>query len=151
MPDYTQRDTRPFVLSGPSGLEGAINCPVCGFDYTHVSDVNVIPGFDDYRATRKVRGDVIKISMYCESRHTFDVMIGFHKGQNYVWCEPTGEIPDEDWEPEPPDLDDEPTPPMPGEKTGKSSKELTNEELTQWREGLRKQAEKWGIPKATNV
>lgn len=71
-----------------------ILCPVCGDTYVHQSNVEQLPGFDDYRASKHVRGDVNRIAMYCENGgHHFYLNLGFHKGSTHVWCE---QIPHED-------------------------------------------------------
>jgi hypothetical protein len=59
-------------------------CPVCGFDYVHFGDPHVTDA--DYSLTRytTVRGPELQIPMWCEERHTWVLIYGFHKGRIFV-------------------------------------------------------------------
>ena len=69
-------------------------CPQCGFDYVPMQMVSVYQGprvdiitraehlrrvHDDVRAGS--RGTCVKISMWCENGHAFDVVFDFAKGK----------------------------------------------------------------------
>ncbi len=63
-----------------------ILCPTCDFDYVHhKSETIVIDGEDAYKASKRVRGDVISVPMFCENGHEFQMNIGFHKGRTSIW------------------------------------------------------------------
>ena len=60
-------------------------CPVCGFEYCHFEK----PKFkkcDDYSAWQG-RGSLITIPCYCENGHTFEICLGFHKGNTSVFTQ----------------------------------------------------------------
>ena len=64
--------------------ERHIKCPVCGFDFVHLSgDMLYMPGGDAY-LNRIVRGDVIAITMHGECGHHFILTLGEHKGQIFI-------------------------------------------------------------------
>jgi hypothetical protein len=71
------------------GIEGAsflIKCPICGFDYNHILKSKHIPGKDDYKAWEG-RGDAVKVFIQGECGHYWNLCIGFHKGNLYLFCE----------------------------------------------------------------
>lgn len=72
-----------------------IMCPICkpnprnvGFDYIHFSLPRFVDGLDDHKASPVVRGSCIQIDCYGENcGHKFMIVIGFHKGNSYLWVE----------------------------------------------------------------
>lgn len=63
-------------------------CPICSNDYVHhEATAEIIPGNDNYEAHPHVRSAVIRIPFHCENGCRWQMMIGFHKGMTYVWCE----------------------------------------------------------------
>lgn len=53
-----------------------------------MSSVDYLEGHDSYSANDYVRGDVVDISMWCETcRCHFHLYHGFHKGQVFAWTE----------------------------------------------------------------
>jgi hypothetical protein len=72
------------------GEEDEVKCPICGFNYVHFeSNPFFIKGEDNYKAWIG-RGDAVKIPVYCENEHHWNIVLGFHKGQMYF----THEIPE---------------------------------------------------------
>jgi hypothetical protein len=61
------------------GDEQVIQCPACGFDYTHARGTMDLydssPGEDRWS---------FRIPMWCESGHEFDLEVRQHKGQTFV-------------------------------------------------------------------
>lgn len=70
-----------------------VHCPMCGFENCHMEEkATYVEGYDDYKAHEQVRGDALKIPMFCEQSHRFLLIIGFHKGTLRVWCESLGSV-----------------------------------------------------------
>lgn len=67
-------------------------CPVCGFKYVHFTDPpsDFTPN-DDYKAWEG-RGSALRIPMWGECGHEFEIRLGFHKGNMYVVVENCIEI-----------------------------------------------------------
>lgn len=68
-----------------------LHCPVCQFEYTHISGASIIEGNDNYEAWAG-RGGAVLISMWCENGHSWDVRFGFHKGSVFMDVENEKEI-----------------------------------------------------------
>lgn len=70
--------------------KNSIRCPNCesmgdtGL-YTHVSSAKIVNGNDNYEAGWEGRGDLTVIRFYCEAGHTWELCIGFHKGNSYLF------------------------------------------------------------------
>lgn len=63
-----------------------LECPVCGFNYTHTyGPIEVFKGNDNNDASQIVRGDVIAIPMRCEDGCKFVLCMGFHKGHHMIF------------------------------------------------------------------
>ena len=60
-------------------------CPACEFDYVHFGAPIVEAGNDNYEASWPGRGDLLRIPCYCEDGHTFDICLGFHKGNSWMF------------------------------------------------------------------
>ena len=55
-------------------------CPVCGYMFNHMHDVELVPGNDSYEAGWHGRGDLAVISVVGECSHAWELCVGFHKG-----------------------------------------------------------------------
>lgn len=89
--------------------EQVLECPVCGFDHTHIEKVSTFSRAEDEEThletriglnsseitTKKVRGhgknpsgrrNGLILHGHCENGHIFDVEIYQHKGQTYFQC-----------------------------------------------------------------
>lgn len=58
-------------------------CPVCRFEYNHVDGHAFFEGNDNWEAAydgHTGKGDLHVLQMSCESGHTWDLCVGFHKG-----------------------------------------------------------------------
>lgn len=62
-----------------------VNCPKCGFEYVHFIEPVFIKT-DSYSAWAG-RGSAVRIPMYCENGHSWEVRYGFHKGCTFVGIE----------------------------------------------------------------
>lgn len=63
-----------------------ICCPICGGNYQHhLSHAEVRDGEDSYRAESVVRGDVISIPFHGECGHVWELCLGFHKGNTWIF------------------------------------------------------------------
>jgi very-short-patch-repair endonuclease len=60
-------------------------CPICGFNYQHFREPRVIPGLDAYKAPWDGRGDLIIVPMQGECGHSWELCIGFHKGNSHIF------------------------------------------------------------------
>lgn len=63
-----------------------ILCPICDSDNVHFCDPEILDGKDNHEAWQG-RGDAIKIPMYCESDHEWNLVFGHHKGNTFIFCE----------------------------------------------------------------
>ena len=61
--------------------ENLLVCPVCGFDYQHEGNPRRIKGNDKYEDDWWGRGDLIVIPFYGECGTSWELCLGFHKGQ----------------------------------------------------------------------
>lgn len=65
-----------------------IICPVCNYDYVHFEEPIYKASNDTSGVAWDGRGDVIKIPMWCERDHKWELTIGFHKGNTFIFCFP---------------------------------------------------------------
>jgi hypothetical protein len=61
--------------------ESTIQCPVCGFEYNRITNIEKIKGNDNYKAGWGGRGDLTVIKIRGECGHDWEICFGFHKGQ----------------------------------------------------------------------
>lgn len=73
-----------FFDREPAGPCYRLICPVCGYDYNHAGAPEVIPGNDNYDSRLGPRGDVIRIPVECENHHKWEILIGQHKGNEFL-------------------------------------------------------------------
>jgi hypothetical protein len=85
-----------FVLTeGMTEDSAYIACPVCGDDYVHIHRVTVDQGSarsiceSDFVQVRKIkqagRGSLVRITFECESGHSWEYGLQFHKGKTTAW------------------------------------------------------------------
>lgn len=67
-------------------LLSKINCPVCGYDFNHIAETEIRHGKDSYQAWQG-RGDLVKIFIEGECGHKWNLCLGSHKGQIFIFCE----------------------------------------------------------------
>lgn len=83
--------TSPLEILGPGpnrgGWEPALHvlCPRCRHEYSHATAPIVIDGKDDQKAWSG-RGDLTVIHFDGECGHSWELCIGFHKGNNYAFA-----------------------------------------------------------------
>ena len=77
-----------FVGGWSSGLPYQVLCPICRYDYVHMSDPITLSS-DSYTAWHG-RGDAIKIPFDGECGHRFALCFGYHKGQVFAFWEYAG-------------------------------------------------------------
>ena len=96
LPYAFERDDFDYVPG--YGLE--VLCPVCHDCYVHFGEPSH-RNSDSYSAWAG-RGAAIRLSMWCESGHTWELRLGFHKGQSFIGyeniCENVHRSPDEYWQ-----------------------------------------------------
>lgn len=82
------------------GLWGDLmTCPVCECENVHFDGKPYfVEGLDDYKAEWGGRGDLVKVPMWCEWNHRWDLCFGFHKGtmSAFTWNARDIEPEDED-------------------------------------------------------
>jgi len=61
-----------------------IKCPACGFEFNHFRAPYVVKGNDNYEAWRG-RGSMVVIPFWGECGHEWELCIGFHKGQCFMF------------------------------------------------------------------
>ena len=75
-----------YPISFKKNCQYEIICPICGFNYQHhFSKASVKYGKDNYEAQAHVRGDVISIPFSGECGHVWELCLGFHKGDTFVF------------------------------------------------------------------
>jgi hypothetical protein len=67
-----------------AGSQCIVACPVCGFDYNHAGTPEVLDGEDNYATKLGPRGNVIRIPFWCEDGHHWVLLIGQHKGREFM-------------------------------------------------------------------
>jgi hypothetical protein len=67
--------------------EQRVLCPKCGDEYVQLSEPTIIEGKDAYATKTGVRGDVIKIEGKCAGGHRFDLCLGYHKGETFIFAQ----------------------------------------------------------------
>lgn len=65
-----------------------IICPVCKDTFVHLKDCEYKKGDDNYQAWEG-RGDAVEVGMFCESGHEWKMIMGFHKGNTFLFNEIT--------------------------------------------------------------
>ena len=70
------------------GLQMAdlILCPICEYTYSYAQMPEMISGNDNYDAWFG-RGDLIRIPFVGECGHGWNLCIGFHKGNSFIYVE----------------------------------------------------------------
>lgn len=63
-----------------------IKCPICLGQYQHVESPHFVSGNDDYDADWGGRGDLVVIPFWGECGHQWELCIGFHKGNSYIFA-----------------------------------------------------------------
>ena len=66
-----------------------ILCPICLFNFTHISSARIDES-DDYTAWSG-RGSVAVIKMWGECGHSWELCVGFHKGNCKLFIRSAGE------------------------------------------------------------
>lgn len=84
-----RKQTEPLEMGlGPSDVDGLgdlLKCPICGFEWTHLG-VPVMLATDNGRAWGG-RGNCLVIPVNGECGHSWNICIGYHKGQNFIFIE----------------------------------------------------------------
>jgi hypothetical protein len=92
----TGSDAAGFLTGEICENEINICCPICGGDYTHISQVGTLRGSDEHEAKGaypgtqtvgnvEMRRDALQVLFDCEICHgTFEFRIQQHKGVNYL-------------------------------------------------------------------
>ena len=61
-------------------------CPVCRESYVHVEDAYTVEGHDANKAWDG-RGDCVRVPLWGECGHAWELCFGFHKGETFVFTE----------------------------------------------------------------
>ena len=107
----TEPEVSPFrlIISTATLNEPVIACPVCGFDYVHIRDVQVHQNHnhvhvhgDDCDVTRTTagssdRGSSVTVRCVGECRHTFSYTWSFHKGNTRITLHDVGLVEMSQW------------------------------------------------------
>lgn len=82
---HTGRIFKHEELEGWTQDHVAFRCPVCDFEYTHFGKPS-LRQTDDYDVWNG-RGGALRVPMYCEAGHAWNLGIGFHKGISVLFWE----------------------------------------------------------------
>lgn len=63
-----------------------LKCPVCGQNYQHAGTPGTYLSDDNYRADWSGRGDLIVIPIHGECGHSWEMCLGFHKGNTTIFA-----------------------------------------------------------------
>ena len=78
--------------TGGVSVADTITCPICGYTYSHVVDVVRKEGGIEWAAWSG-RGDCIYIRFEGECGHAWEIGVGYHKGENFIfWSEILGNL-----------------------------------------------------------
>ena len=78
-------DCDPSTWSGPA-WGTRLKCPICADTYQHVTNSwQRIFGRDDYEAGWGGRGDLVILPLWGECGHTWELCLGSHKGEVFVF------------------------------------------------------------------
>ena len=78
-----------FIVESPDIWENA-PCPKCGFGYVHFDNFSkYCDSYDPHCCG--ARNGCLRLPMWCESGHSFDLVITAHKGQTYIFWDNLGE------------------------------------------------------------
>lgn len=85
MDDYTDSYIPIMATLDPEGPFSGYNiativCPICRGEYHHIEQTRTEPGNDAYDADWPGRGDLFVMTLRGECGHTWEICIGFHKG-----------------------------------------------------------------------
>ena len=58
-------------------------CPVCDSEWVHFNRPALESGEDAYKAWEG-RGNALRVTLWCESGHFWEMRFGFHKGRTYL-------------------------------------------------------------------
>jgi len=64
-----------------------VGCPICCNEHVHIECPVFEEGNDNYETDSGYRGDFIRIPFWCESGHSFELCLAFHKGTTYSWMQ----------------------------------------------------------------
>lgn len=81
--DLRLGDERPFTSNGNARR---LLCPVCAGSYNHARAPHLVLGDDRGAAGWDGRGDLIVVLVEGECGHAYEVCLGFHKGETFVFC-----------------------------------------------------------------
>lgn len=73
-----------------------LGCPKCRFSYNRAMGTSEKQSNDNYDAQGdgwRGRGDLLAIHMECENGHTWDICIGFHKGNSVIFVRVGEDLP----------------------------------------------------------
>ena len=86
-----RRNQSAFTVLGAceywaGGETEEILCPICQENFQHAGSTKMISGNDDYDAAWGGRGDLLVTSFWGECGHEWELCIGFHKGNSYIFA-----------------------------------------------------------------
>lgn len=61
------------------GAQTILHCAICGSAWVHLAGIRTLATGDDYQA-EFCRGDAVRLHLFCEDGHHFDIDLGQHKG-----------------------------------------------------------------------
>ena len=74
-------------------FEHEIHCPICREEYVHFGNTFGKAGDDLGYEQWRGRGGCVRIPMYCEAGHKWEMALGHHKGKTYVFNTNKGDMP----------------------------------------------------------
>lgn len=91
MKDYPLNPSKCFKSNHGMGDDNLyhkyiVTCPICGFDYNHISEPIFENGKDNYESSASAyRGNLARIPFECENGHKWELCLGFHKGNTFAF------------------------------------------------------------------
>lgn len=87
--DQDAESIKPSLEWDDSWCADLINCPICSCGestFQHFNKPEYVEGEDHYKAWSG-RGDLIRVPFWGECGHCWNLCIGFHKGQSFLFWE----------------------------------------------------------------
>ncbi|MFH8842543.1 hypothetical protein [Streptomyces sp. NPDC017868] len=80
---------------GGTGLKWQLMCPECGSENVENANyapdhavMTIHPDRDDYDSPIGTRGGFVSVSLECDAGHAFSLVVGNHKGAEYIGVVP---------------------------------------------------------------
>ena len=92
-PVFKTKVEMPVVLDSESIGICRLLCPCCDNIYVHLEAAKIVSGYADYAVHNKTKGGAVVIKGYCENGCTFNIFLGQHEGNTFVFAQEADRAP----------------------------------------------------------